>query len=81
MSDVISRAEAYLQSEVTTVKTDIDSLEIDVDSLENKEIDTITYADNNGKLEVEKIKGQTISVDELNTLLQPIEMMQLILLM
>ena len=140
-----------IQSEVTTVKTDIDSLEADVDSLQNKEIDTITYADNkltlthkdgtakevtiqhklvsladvditspnsgdvvtysastgkfttgqvsstdqyvkmtatdsnagyladlidddtiknnNGKLEVEKIKGQTISVDELNTLL------------
>ena len=136
---------------MTTVKTDIDNIEADVDSLQNKEIDTITYADNkltlthkdgtakevtiqhklvnladvditspnsgdvvtysastgkfttgqvsstdqyvkmtatdsnagyladlidddtiknnNGKLEVEKIKGQTISVDELNTLL------------
>ena len=43
------------RAEVSTVKTDIDNDD--------------TIKNNNGKLEVEKIKGQTISVDELNTLL------------
>ena len=139
------------KNDLATAKTDIDTLEADVDGLQDKEIDTVTYADNkltlthkdgtakevtiqhklvsladvditspnsgdvvtysastgkfttgqvsstdqyvkmtatdsnagyladlidddtiknnNGKLEVEKIKGQTISVDELNTLL------------